>query len=140
MAISKDPKNKITNQRRIRRNNLIFFILMVPIQIVIATMHGVYIKVNNTSAATPSTSFLISFNILLPFIMALVVAVGFALIFSYNKKMLYTGLGFSFFIFAFVIEFYPLVNAFWTKTQILSYSSIGFEDNPYPFYLSQYSA
>jgi hypothetical protein len=52
---------------------------------------------------TASNYALIGLNILIPFIMALVIAVGFSLIFSYNRRLMFTGLGFCFFIFAFVI-------------------------------------
>jgi hypothetical protein len=46
MDDSKPSQIKITNQKQNRRNSLIFSILMVPIQIVITTMHGVYIRVD----------------------------------------------------------------------------------------------
>lgn len=45
--------------------------------------------------------------------------IGFGLIFSYNKKLLWSGLGYTFFIMAFVIQLYPLVNEFWTKVHLM---------------------
>lgn len=51
--------------------------------------------------------------------MSILTVIGFGLIFSYNKKLIWSGLGYTFFITAFVLQFYPLINAFWTKTQIM---------------------
>ena len=38
--------------------------------------------------------------------------------FSYLKRLTWSGIGFAFLITALCIQFYPLVNAFWTKTAI----------------------
>jgi hypothetical protein len=69
---------------------------------------------------------------------------GFGLIFSYNKRLLWSGLGYTFFITAFVIQLYPLINAFWTKTQIMgstvrtfAVSSFNDADYTYPYYLNR---
>jgi hypothetical protein len=43
---------------------------------------------------------------------------GFGLLFGYTRKLVWSGIGFNFFILAFCIVFYPLINDFWTKTQI----------------------
>jgi hypothetical protein len=68
---------------------------------------------------------------------------GFGLIFSYNKKLIFSGLGFALFIFAFVIQYYPLINAFWTKTQIMGETIHNVptpefnKDIWYPYYLTR---
>jgi len=103
MQITRDPAKKISNELYNRRNNLIFAIIIVPLQVIIVVMHSIYIKVDNGFSETPKFYAFIGFNLLLPFIMAFVILWGFALIFSYNHKLLFTGIGFSFFIFAFVI-------------------------------------
>ena len=43
---------------------------------------------------------------------------GFGLVFSYLKRLSWSGIGFAFLITAICVEFYPLVNAFWTKAQL----------------------
>ena len=121
MTLAKKTIRPIKNKAHNSKNNLVFVIAMVVVQIVIATMTAIYIRVDHVQKMSIDYQ-TIGFNLLLPFIMALVIVVGFSLIFSYNKKMLFNGIGFSFFIFAFVIQFYPLVNAIWTKTKILSYA------------------
>ena len=45
---------------------------------------------------------------------------GFGLLFGYTKKLIWSGIGFNFFILAFCLEYYPLVNDFWTRTGIQS--------------------
>jgi hypothetical protein len=124
MTLTKKTIRPIKNKAHNSKNNLVFVIAMVVVQIVIVTMTAIYIRVDyvQNMPIYYQTYRTIGFNLLLPFIMALVIVIGFSLIFSYNKKMLFSGIGFSFFIFAFVIQFYPLVNAIWTKTKILSYA------------------
>ena len=98
-------------------NSMIFGVIMIITQVVIATMNGVFIRPieqNNATATTMPYKALFE-----PFVVALLTVLGFGLIFSYNRKLLFTGLGFAFFIFAFVLQLYPLINAFWTKTQIM---------------------
>lgn len=72
--------------------------------------------------------------------------VGFGLIFSYNKRLLWSGLGYTFFITAFVLQLYPLINAFWTKTQIMgsvvggvNVSSFRDANDTYAYFLNRYS-
>lgn len=43
---------------------------------------------------------------------------GFGLYFSYVKNMLWSGLGFTFFITAGVLQWYVVVNAFWSKANV----------------------
>lgn len=38
--------------------------------------------------------------------------------FSYLKRLTWTGIGFAFLITAICVELYPLINAFWTKARI----------------------
>ena len=104
-------------------NSRIFAALMIFTMIVLATMNGVFIRPYDQNNITITNIDIKSF--FQPLVTALVVVLGFGLIFSYNRKLLFSGLGFSFFIFAFVLQFYPLINAFWTRTQILGTSVRG---------------
>lgn len=45
---------------------------------------------------------------------------GFGMYFSYLKNLIWNGIGFAFFITAFSIELYPLINALWSKVGIHS--------------------
>jgi hypothetical protein len=59
------------------------------------------------------------------------------MVFSYLKRLIWSGIGFTFLITAFCIELYPLVNDFWVKTAIIpSNSSINFQTTSYQLYLS----
>ena len=42
------------------------------------------------------------------------------MLFGYTKKLVWSGIGFNFFILAFCIEYYPLINNFWTRTGLQS--------------------
>lgn len=105
---------------RPQTNSRIFGVLMIITEIIFAVMHGVYIRPVNQAGITVS---LVGF--IQPFLMALVTVLGFGLIFSYNKRLLWSGVGFTFFITAFVLQFYPLINAFWTKTTLIGDSVLG---------------
>ena len=48
----------------------------------------------------------------------MVLLVGFGLVLSYLKEMFWTGVGFALMITALCIVYYPIANAFWTKTRI----------------------
>lgn len=58
--------------------------------------------------------------------------------FGYTKRLIWSGIGFTFFITAFCIEVYPLINDFWTKVQLQSISTTDFSDanKMYNLYLS----
>jgi hypothetical protein len=43
---------------------------------------------------------------------------GFGLYFSYLKNMLWSGLGFTLLITSLVLQWYVLVNAFWSKANL----------------------
>lgn len=43
---------------------------------------------------------------------------GFGLVLSYLKRLIWSGLGFTLFITAFSIQFYPLVNYLWRTAKI----------------------
>lgn len=101
---------------------------MIITQIIIIVMHAIYMRPEKGAAPLASHA-LISVQNGIPYLLALLVIPGFGLIFSYNKKLIWSGLGFTFFITAFVLEFYPLINTFWLKTQILKTSTTGFQDS-----------
>jgi hypothetical protein len=53
------------------------------------------------------------------------------------KRLTSSGIGFTFFITAFCIEFYPLINDFWTKARIdYSLTPIYFQNTSYELYLA----
>jgi len=120
---------------------MIFGVLMLISQIIIAAMNGVFIRpIEQNTASLVSLSPLAFFQ---PLAIALATVLGFGLIFSYNKKLLFSGLGFALFIFAFVVQYYPLINAFWTKTQLMGETVHNVplpefnNDIWYPYYLSR---
>ncbi len=126
-----------------KRNSIIFGVLMIMTQTIIATMNGVFIRpIEQNGTAFAQLTAQIFFQ---PYVIALLTVLGFGLIFSYNKKLLFSGLGFALFIFAFIIQYYPLINAFWTKTQIMGDTVHGINtpqfnsDIWYPFYLNRAS-
>jgi hypothetical protein len=105
---------------------------MIVTQVIIIVMHAIYIRPDRAATAASGAALtypLVSVRNGIPYVLALLVIPGFGLIFSYNKKLIWSGLGFTFFITAFVLEFYPLINTFWLKTQILSTSTTGFQDS-----------
>ena len=61
-------------------------------------------------------------SVVFPIFLGLLTIAGFGLLFSYLKRLAWSGLGFAFLITALAIEFYPLANAFWIKA--------GIQDNP----------
>ncbi len=53
------------------------------------------------------------------------------------KRLVWSGIGFTFFITAFCIQFYPLINDFWTKARInYSPTPIYYTDSRYELYLA----
>jgi hypothetical protein len=101
-----------------KTNSMVFGVLMIFTQICLATFNGVFIRPIDQNTATGGAAIVPQY-LFQPIAIAFVTVLGFGLIFSYNKKLLFSGLGFTLFIFAFVIQYYPLINAFWTKTQIM---------------------
>jgi len=65
---------------------------------------------------------------------------GFGLLFGYTKKLVWSGMGFNLFIVAFCLEFYPLINNFWTRTQIQKNNSplldFSYSNRYYDLYLA----
>lgn len=61
--------------------------------------------------------------------------IGFGLYFSYLRNMLWSGLGFNFLIVAGVLQFYPLINGFWTKANVQT-ASTDWSDTYIQIYLS----
>ena len=43
---------------------------------------------------------------------------GFGLVFGYTRRLVWTGIGFNFFITVFCLIYYPLINDFWTRTRL----------------------
>lgn len=122
--------------RKLRRNTIVFGIMMVLSQIGFSIVYGVTFQINSSVINISSILTVIALAIL-------VIGgkknlnIGFGLIFSYMKRLVWSGIGFTFFITAFCIEFYPLINDFWTKTRINnSPTSIYFQDTRYELYLS----
>lgn len=67
------------------------------------------------------------------------VIIGFGLLFSYLRKMLWTGMGFTLLITALTMEFYFMINAFWTKAAIngsLNPPHFADENKDYDFFLT----
>lgn len=93
-------------------------------------MYAIYIRTEKSALPGASSKYpLISVTVYIPYVLALLVIPGFGLIFSYNKKLLWSGLGFTFFITSFVLQLYPLINTFWLKTKILKTSTTSFSDS-----------
>ena len=45
------------------------------------------------------------------------------MVFGYTKRLAWSGIGFNLFITALCLEYYPLINDFWTRTQISQQNS-----------------
>lgn len=61
------------------------------------------------------------------------------MLFGYTKQLIWSGIGFTFFITAFCIEVYPLVNDFWTKVGLQSNNTtpnFDFSNKSFNLYLS----
>ncbi len=60
--------------------------------------------------------------------------------FGYTRKLMWSGIGFTFFITALCIEVYPLINNFWTKAKIQSNNmnspDFSFDKKGYSLYLT----
>jgi positive regulator of sigma E activity len=65
-----------------------------------------------------TTSYINLTSILSAIALALLTIAGFGLVFSYLKRLAWSGIGFAFLITALCVEIYPLVNAFWTKVRL----------------------
>lgn len=97
-------------------------------------MHGLYIRPID-QAVQPVTPIMF----IKPFILAITLLLGFGLLFSYNKRLIFSGVGFTFFIFAYSLQLYPLVNGFWSKVGVFDeFASDSAEQHP--FYLSRFSS
>lgn len=101
-----------------KTNSIVFGVFMIITQVILATFNGVFIRPIDQNSNTNGAP-IYPQDMFQPIAIALVTVLGFGLLFSYNKKLLFSGLGFTLFIFAFVVQYYPLINAFWTKTQIM---------------------
>lgn len=108
---------KTYSSSALRRNSLVFGIIMVGLQIGLSLVYGFLINVQHVQLNISSVVVTIGLAIL-------VIAgnhqyiIGFGLLFGYTRKLLWSGIGFTFFITALCIEVYPLINDFWTKTHL----------------------
>jgi len=89
--------------------------MMIIAQIIICIIQGIYIRPNMQNFNVYSINILAFF---MPFLLSIASTLGLGLLFSYNKKLIISGLGFSLFINAYILQYYPLINALWSKTHI----------------------
>ena len=122
----------------IQRNALIFAAAMLFLQAAMSLVYGFLIRVQPVQLNAASALVAVGLAIL-------VIAgtfspiSGFGLIFGYTRKLVWSGIGFTFFITALCIELYPLVNAFWTKTGLQTnntQTSFSFESKIYSLLLT----
>jgi hypothetical protein len=122
----------------VKRNSFVFGIMMTFLQIGFSLIYGVLINVQLIQLNVASIVVTIGLAIL-------VIAgsteyiLGFGLLFGYTKRLIWSGIGFTFFITAFCIEAYPLINAFWSKTGLQSnspYTNFSSSNKIYNLYLS----
>ena len=71
-----------------------------------------------------------------PLIISIASTLGLGLLFSYNKRLILSGLGFSLFINAYSLQYYPLINALFTHMRLYN-GEIGYEWPENPFFLNQ---
>lgn len=101
-------------------------------------MFGLYFIITpqekNITKVDP-TLFTPIFNV---FAHGVLVIAGFGLIFSYLRKMAWSGMGFSLLICALCMQFYFMWNAFWIKADVLNANQRVFtdDDKTYNIYLS----
>ena len=67
--------------------------------------------------------------------MSVASTLGLGLLFSYNKMLIISGLGFSLFINAYSLQYYPLISVLWAKAQIFNLEAADTQ-MLHPFYLS----
>ena len=103
-------------------------------QIVIIIVNGIYIR----PIIQNDTKFKIdSFTFFGPIVISIASTLGFGLLFSYHKRLIISGLGFSLFINAYALQYYPLISALWTQTKIFKEYTMDSEVEK-PFFLGQY--
>ena len=87
-------------------------------QIVICIIHGIFIRPDKQNPIydfpIPPSSFFI------PVVISIGSTLGLGLLFSYNKKLIISGLGYSLFINAYMLQYFPLINSLWSKSKIFS--------------------
>lgn len=123
----------------IRRNNLIFAILTVILHIIACFMYGFFIVVpSQLTNGSFVPIFIVFAHGLLVVVGKFIINVGFGLLFSYIRRLLWTGMGFTLLITALSIEFYLMINVFWTKADVNNNSQTYFadEDKTYSIYLT----
>lgn len=72
-----------------------------------------------------------------PLIISFASTLGLGLLFSYNKRLILSGLGFSLFINAYSLQYYPLINALLSKARLFSTEVVDSEPDQ-TFYLSHH--
>ena len=134
-----------TENEGVRRNSKIFGILTIMLHIIACFMYGFYFKLpTESTSATFEPLFLLFCHAVLVVVGTLNPNLGFGLLFSYMKKLVFTGLGFSLLITALSIEIYFMMNCFWNKATIMytAESTTEFKDidKTYNLYLTNLSA
>ncbi len=93
--------------------------MMIIFQIFICIIHGIFIRPQAVNFNTLNT-IPVAITPPLPLILSFASTLGFGLLFSYNKRLILSGLGFSLFINAYVLQYYPVIHAFWSKTKVFT--------------------
>lgn len=83
-------------------------------------MFGFFFVIPASSTQITTVSPTLFIPIFSTFAHAILVIVGFGLIFSYLRKMAWSGIGFALLISALCFEFYFMFNAFWVKADVIN--------------------
>lgn len=112
---------------------------MVLLQIGLSLVYGFLINVEMATLNISSVIIAIGLAILV-IAGTIVNTIGFGLVFGYTRKLLWSGIGYSFFITALCIEIYPLINDFWTKTHLqrnnANIPDFSFDNKSYKLFLT----
>lgn len=122
----------------IQRNAFIFAAAMVFLQVAMSLVYGFLIQIQPVQFNAASVLVAIGLAILV-IAGTFSLILGFGLIFGFTRKLVWSGIGFTFFITALCIELYPLVNGFWTKTGLQTnntQTTFSFESRIYSLFLT----
>jgi len=98
-------------------NTFIFGILTILMQIAICFIYGFLIWVPPYENTDPIGTVTFA-NITIIILTFFFVLLGFAALFSYHRKLVWSTLGFNLLIVCLTVEWYFLINLFWLKTDI----------------------